>query len=352
MSYAVIRDWYDVGLDGLGAAPSMAKGTFGSRTASSTAGGPKTLCKAPFVWDGQRCISVMSGKGLPPGQKPDEIGTSEEGSWTGGPGVVTGSGGGMEMGPGGSGGGGVVTGSGGGMEMGPGGQASGGSGINAGGMTGGGGQPSGGSGISVGTGAGTSGGRRSDGRTFSGGAAARAGSGGGFSRRSGGASPSMSSGGSGGGYAPPSPSYPGGGSSGGNGQSSGPWNRVRQMLAVPSPTMTPLSPDPGYGPWQTQHAYQAAQSAFAAQAAAAQHPGSNVTVITHVPPPAEPLVGPAAPVLANPSYVTTGQPSADSLLLQSAVVATEDKPFPWLLVLGVCAAGGGAYYLSTKKRRR
>lgn len=337
MSYAVIRDWYDVGLDGLGAAPSMAKGTFGSRTASSTAGGPKTL------W---------SGKGLPPGQKPDEIGTSEEGSWTGGPGVVTGSGGGMEMGPGGSGGGGVVTGSGGGMEMGPGGQASGGSGINAGGMTGGGGQPSGGSGISVGTGAGTSGGRRSDGRTFSGGAGTRAGSGGGFSRRSGGASPSMSSGGSGGGYAPPAPSYPGGGSSGGNGQSSGPWNRVRQMLAVPSPTHTPLSPDPGYGPWQTQHAYQAAQSAFAAQAAAAQHPGSNVTVITHVPPPAEPLVGPAAPVLATPSYVTTGPaPTADGLLLQSAAVGLEDKPFPWLLVVAVCAAGAGTYYYTKKGKR-
>ena len=111
--------------------------------------------------------------------------------------------------------------------------------------------------------------------------------------------------------------------------------RFRQTMTSPSPVMTPLSPDPGYGPWQTQHAYQAAQSAFAAQAAAAMRPGSNITVVTHVPPPAD--RGPAS---------RTG----DSVLPQSAAPVAEEKPFPWLLVAAVCAAGGG-YYLYSKKSR-
>lgn len=126
--------------------------------------------------------------------------------------------------------------------------------------------------------------------------------------------------------------------------------KFRQMMTVPSPTMTPLSPDPGWGPWQTKHAYEAAQSAFAAQTAAAMQPGSNITVVTHVPPPAERMTAPAAPVLATPSYVATG-PTASAPLLQSAAFEPETKPFPWLLVAAVCAAGVG-YYTYTKQNKR
>ena len=62
--------------------------------------------------------------------------------------------------------------------------------------------------------------------------------------------------------------------------------------------------------------------------------------------------GPAAPVLATPSYVATGPaPTADGLLLQSAAVGLEDKPFPWLLVVAVCAAGAGTYYYTKKGKR-
>lgn len=129
--------------------------------------------------------------------------------------------------------------------------------------------------------------------------------------------------------------------------------KFRQMMTVPSPTMTPLSPDPGWGPWQTKHAYEAAQSAFAAQTASAMQPGSNITVVTHVPPPAERMTAPPAPVLATPSYVATGPtpPNASGLLLQSAAIAPETKPFPWLLVAAVCAAGGGYYYYTKQSKR-
>lgn len=334
MSYAVIKDWFDAGLDGLSgppvvsrknpfqnnnARPNVLASSKGDTTGAGTACPPGLkqigngvcgpACTPPYSWDGMGCSILSTGGGMTTQEQPasspavEEIGAPEEGSW-----------------------------------------------------------PSGG-------GAGAAAGRRSDSRTRSGGAGGKlpgSGGGSGFGPKKGTVPGGGGGGGSSGGSlpAPPAPVVGPSGKSGvragaasSSGASPAPFsragiqNRLYQMLAPSAPTPTPLSPDPGYGPWQTQHAYQAAESAFAAQAAAAMQPGSNITVVTHVPPPATPMTGPAAPALATPSYVATG-PKPDGLLLQSAVVAAEDKPFPWLLVVGAVVVGGGLYYTQKGKRGR